>query len=421
MSEHSVINSIGSTDHTNRAGQKARFSSLVSLDLIQRVFLWLMIASSWFVIIEPAPYEILFLVVLCLMLPSGLNLHAAVIPMVLFLLVYNIGGTFSVLPVSQLEYTKPFIITSVYMAITAIFFANAVADDTMRRIAVIKNAYIIAAVLGSIMGMIGYFNIGGMAETWAPIQRAQGTFKDPNVLSTFLIAPAIFLIQDFLLGRQRWPIFASFALLVIIAGLFFAFSRGAWVNAIATGLMLVGLMFILTPSVKLRSRIILLCLFGVIALIGLLSVALSFESIRVLFAERAHLFKSYDGGETGRFGNQLRSLPVLLQSPNGLGPIQFAYYFGHAPHNVYINAFSSYGWLGGFSYLLLIFSTFAIGIKTIFTSTPWQAFAIAVWCPLFFTILQGILIDTDHWRHFYLLLGLMWGLYAATVRHNRAA
>jgi len=268
--------------------------------------------------------------------------------------------------------------------------------------------------------MIGYFNIGGMAEAWAPIQRAQGTFKDPNVLSAFIIAPAIFLIQDFLLGRQRWPVFASLALLIIVAGLFFAFSRGAWVNAMATGLMLVGLMFILTPSIKLRSRIILLCLFGIIALIGLISIALSFPSIRGLFIERANFFNSYDGGETGRFGNQLRSLPVLLQSPNGLGPLQFSIYFGQDPHNVYINAFSSYGWLGGFSYLLLIFSTIAIGIKTIFTRTPWQAFAIAVWCPLFFTILQGVQIDTDHWRHFYLLLGIMWGLYAATVRHNRA-
>ena len=395
-------------------------SSLISLDLVQRTFLWLMIASSWFVIIEPAPYEVLFLVVLALMLPAGLRFHAAVIPMVLFLLAYNLGGGLSVLPVTGLEKTKQFIIVSIYMAVTAIFFANAIADDTMKRIAVIKNAYIIAAVIGSITGMIGYFNIAGMGEAWAPIMRAQGTFKDPNVLSTFLIAPVIFLIQDFLLGRQRWPILATVAFLIIIAGLFFAFSRGAWVSAMASCMMLVGLTFALTPSLKLRSRIILMCIFGAIVLVSLFSVALSFEKIRLLFAERANVFNSYDGGETGRFGNQLRSLPLLLQSPNGLGPLQFSKVFGQDPHNVYINAFSSYGWLGGFSYILLILSTFAIGIKTIFTRTPWQAFAVAVWCPLFFTILQGVQIDTDHWRHFYLLLGLMWGLYAATVRHTRS-
>jgi Ni,Fe-hydrogenase I large subunit len=36
------------------------------------------------------------------------------------------------------------------------------------------------------------------------------------------------------------------------------------------------------------------------------------------------------------------------------------------------------------------------------------------------TILQGVQIDTDHWRHFYILLGLSWGLYAATVEHSPA-
>jgi len=391
----------------------------LSLDAVQRFFLWLMVASSWFVIIEPAPYELLFVVALALMLPSGLKFHAATMPMVLFLMFYNIGGGFSVLPVAGLPDTKMFIITSVYMAMTAIFFANVVADDTMRRIAVIKNAYIIAAVLASIMGLIGYFNIGGMAGAWAPIDRAQGTFKDPNVLSTFLIAPAIFLIQDFLQGRQRWPIFAALALLIIVIAIFFAYSRGAWISVIASVVMLFGLMFILTPSVRLRGRIVLLGILGGFVLVVLFSIAMSIESIRSLFIERANLVNSYDGGQTGRFGNQLRSLSMLLQLPNGFGPRQFSTIFGLAPHNVFLNAFASYGWLGGFSYLLLILSTIVIGFKTVFTRTPWQAFAIAVWAPLFFTILQGVQIDTDHWRHFYLLLGLIWGLYAATVRYQR--
>ena len=29
------------------------------------------------------------------------------------------------------------------------------------------------------------------------------------------------------------------------------------------------------------------------------------------------------------------------------------------------------------------------------------------------------MIDTDHWRHFFLLLGMIWGLAAATYRHLR--
>ncbi len=390
----------------------------ISLDLVQRFFLWLMLASSWFVIIEPAPYEILFLITLFFMLPTGLRFHRATMPLLLFLMLYNIGGAFSMLPVSGEEKVKQFFIVSVYMATTSIFFAAVLSDDTERRIAIIKNGYIIAAVLGSIMGLIGYFNIAGMGGAWAPLDRAQGTFKDPNVLSTFLIAPAIFLIQDLMLGRQKWPLTSALALIIIIAGIFFAFSRGAWVSSVLSGLMLVVLMFLLTPSNKLRSRIVILCLIGVAVLVVLFSIAMSFESIRSLLLERANLINSYDGGERGRFGNQLRSIPFLMERVNGFGPHVFAKLFGQDPHNVFLNAFAAYGWLGGFSYLLLIISTLMIGAKTIFTRTPWQWFSIAIGAPLLFTILQGVQIDTDHWRHFYLLLGLMWGLYAATVKYQ---
>jgi hypothetical protein len=32
----------------------------------------------------------------------------------------------------------------------------------------------------------------------------------------------------------------------------------------------------------------------------------------------------------------------------------------------------------------------------------------------------GNVIDTDHWRHFYLLLGMLWGCLALEHRHQRS-
>ena len=43
---------------------------------------------------------------------------------------------------------------------------------------------------------------------------------------------------------------------------------------------------------------------------------------------------------------------------------------------------------------------------------PTQFHAIAIWSALFVTILQGLQIDTDHWRQFCLMLGPVWGLAA---------
>ena len=36
-------------------------------------------------------------------------------------------------------------------------------------------------------------------------------------------------------------------------------------------------------------------------------------------------------------------------------------------------------------------------------------------------VVEGMVIDTDHWRHFFLLLGMIWGLAAATRDYKRAS
>jgi hypothetical protein len=112
---------------------------------------------------------------------------------------------------------------------------------------------------------------------------------------------------------------------------------------------------------------------------------------------------------------------MLLTSPNGFGPLQFRHLFAEEdPHNVYVNAFASYGWLGGFAYCTLIVTTITAGWSLVFRRSPLQNEAIAFWSCLFVQILQGFQIDTDHWRHFFLLLGCVWGLVAATRRLRRA-
>jgi hypothetical protein len=389
------------------------------LDRIQKGLLWLMFAMGWLVIIEPSPSDLLFVPVVVVFLFSGLVIHATAAPLILFLLLYNLGGFISYLEVSNQTKASLFVITSFYMATVAMFLSFVVPADPIGRMRIIRNAWIIAAVIAATNGMIGYFNVFGMGAAWAPIWRAQGTFKDPNVLSTFLIPPAIFLIQGFLLGTQRWKLVSLASLFIILAGLFLAFSRGAWLNFLLCATLLVMVTFIVAEQKQLRTRIIILVILGVIAGVILLTALLSIPQVRDLFLMRASLVQQYDAGETGRFGNQLRSIPLLLEHPFGFGPTLFRDIFGQDPHNVYMNGFASYGWLGGFSYIVLCLSTIAVGWKIMFTRTPWQHISIAVFLPLLTTMLQGVQIDTDHWRHFYALLGLTWGLYGATVLHVR--
>jgi O-Antigen ligase len=395
-----------------------------SLSQFQTVVVWLMFVSSFVAVIEPAPSDLLFVVVVLSFLTSGLSINPAIAPLILYLLLYNLGAFLSYLQIPYDDSARMFVITSSYMAASAIFLAFYIGQDTMGRLDLIKRALTIAAVIASIIAIAGYFNVSGIvggAQNYRSkvpeFNRAVGFFKDPNVFSTYLIFPTLMLIQGFMLGTQRYKLISTIGLLIMLAALFLAFSRGAWFSFVFSFVLLVGFTFLLTPSSKMRSRIIIFTIIGMMAAAILLAMLLSIEQVRNLFLARFSLVQSYDAGETGRFGNQLNSIPLLLRLPLGFGPLQFGQIFAFAPHNVYISSFASYGWLGGISYFVLIICTLMIGLKSLITRTPWQNFAIVVYCPLVSTILQGVQIDTDHWRHFYWLLGLTWGLFAASLTY----
>jgi hypothetical protein len=158
---------------------------------------------------------------------------------------------------------------------------------------------------------------------------------------------------------------------------------------------------------------------GVVALALLLVVLLSFDSIGGMFRERAQLIQSYDVGQGGRFRLQELALSDLLDFPNGMGPLEFARVHGLQQHNVYLQAFLVYGWVGGIAYILLLLATVLVGLRAAFARTPWQPYAITALAAFAGEMAEGFVIDTDHWRHFYLLLGMIWGLAAATSRHRR--
>jgi O-antigen ligase len=387
----------------------------VPLRFLQDAMLWLFIASGCLVFIEPSPYEMLFPMLVLVFLPSGLRPTGAAAPLVAFLLLYNLGGVASLVPFLGDVVGERFVAISFFMALNAVFFAALLAEDTLRRMRIIRSAWIMAALFASVPAILGYFDVGGMAAHFAPVGRAQGTFKDPNVYATFLTAPLVFLVQSLMTGTARRPLLSAAALLILLAGLFLSFSRGGWAVTAGAVLLMTGLTFISTPDFRLRGRLVVASVTGATVVVGLTALALTIEPIREVFAERSSLAQSYDIGETGRFANQLNAVPMLLERPNGLGPQRFYLTFGSDPHNVYVNAFASYGWLGGLAYLLLIAATLSVCWKIVFTPSPWRAHAIAVAAPLLMIIIQGVQIDTDHWRHFYLLLGLAFGLFGASI------
>lgn len=398
-----------SADHPLQEAPAGRLA--ISYAAIKRGTLWLLGACSGFALIEPSPYEIAFLLALFVFAVTGIRFSQKLLPMVVLLLAYNIGGIISLIPWMDEPDSVRFTAVSVYLMITSVFFAAIMAEDTAGRLETLLKGYLFAAWCAGLAAILGYFDVAGLGSIFTLYGRASGTFKDSNVLGPFLVLPILWILHRALVGRiglVRGLILIS----VPVLALFLTFSRGAWGNLIASAMMMAGLAFLTAPNATQRGRIVLLTLAACLVALAALAVALSFENIREVFEVRASLDQSYDQGVTGRFGNQLRSIPLLLDAPNGFGPLRFRWHFPEDPHNVYINAFASYGWLGGLAWIGLTAATCFVGWRLVFRRSPWQQEVTVLWSVLFVTILQGLQIDTDHWRHLYLMLGLVWGLAA---------
>jgi hypothetical protein len=61
-----------------------------------------------------------------------------------------------------------------------------------------------------------------------------------------------------------------------------------------------------------------------------------------------------------------------------------------------------------------------LGFRHLFERVPWQRTYLAVFAAFLGTVGENFIIDTDHWRHFWMMLGTMWGMFAAAQHHRNA-
>jgi hypothetical protein len=137
-----------------------------------------------------------------------------------------------------------------------------------------------------------------------------------------------------------------------------------------------------------------------------------------MFKQRASFDQSYDEGRFGRFGRHILGAEMALDLPFGIGPLQFHNYFPEDTHNSYLNAFMSGGWLAGICYPALVAVTVVMGFRHALTPVPWQRMYLAIFAAFLGTAGEAFIIDTDHWRHFWMMLGTMWGMFAAAQAYK---
>jgi hypothetical protein len=386
---------------------------------LQRALVWLVGASSAIVFIEPSPYELVTLAATILFFATGLRLRLVFMPLVLLLFLINIGYTISAIPFLEKSDVANWIATSWYMAVTVVFLAMVVSEDTAARLDMLGRGLIVGGLIAAMTGIAGYFDlIPGGHDLLTLYERARGTFKDPNVLGAFLILPSLFALQSVVSDRFAKSFRSTIALGIMGFAILLAFSRAAWGGLILTSAFMLALMVLTSQSRGQRSRIIVMAVVASIVVVMLIAVLLSFDSIGEMFRQRASFDQSYDEGRFGRFGRHILGADMALDLPFGIGPLQFSRYFPEDTHNSYLNAFMSGGWIAGICYPALVFITVIMGFRHIFVRVPWQRANLAIFAAFLGTVGESFIIDTDHWRHFWMMLGAMWGMFAAAQRHR---
>ncbi|HEV7440806.1 MAG TPA: O-antigen ligase family protein [Methylobacterium sp.] len=381
-----------------------------------RVMLAAFIFFACFAFSETSPYDVIALPAMALWAFLGIRLHRGVVPLLGLLILYVAAIVMALIPYLDEAFPLTWTIQLIYLALTCVFFAMLFSDETRGRMELALRAYTASCVFSAGLGIVGYLDLIGIEDLFYKYGRASGTFQDPNVFGSFLTLGALYLMHGLLNGTARRPVAALAGLLVILAGIFLSFSRGSWGGTVVAVLVMVVSVYAATPSARLRRRIVLLTLvtlgLGVVAIIGLLSV----DHVAKMFETRAAVTQDYDEGETGRFGNQIRGIGMLLAMPFGMGPMHWRLTFGLEPHNSYIGSFANGGWLGGAVFIGIVLATGFVGFRLLARPSPYRAHAQIVWPALLMFFLQALQIDIEKWRHVYMMLGMVWALEAARLR-----
>lgn len=406
-----------SASHAYGAGRPLTFSA----EGLREGIVWLAVASSFFVMFEPAPYDLLFILAIGVFAATGLNLPRALLPFVLLVILYQLGAVLTLTLVYDRADTQKWTTVGVFLSGTGVFYSLLLAERTEIRGRLIANAWVIAGAIGGALAIVGYFHLAPFSDQLLIYGRAKATFKDPNVYAPYLIFPALVLIQRLYAVDIRKSLLVLLPLGLIMSGIFLSFSRGSWGHLIGSAALMTALTILAAPTPARRARILLICGAAALGAALLIAVLLSMPSVSSLFAERASLEQNYDVGRYGRFGRHAAGFQLALERPLGIGIFQFAKLFGADVHNTYLNAFMSYGWLGGIALPTLVIVTFVFAGRTILVPTPWRPIFICAFSTWSVLMMEAWVIDVDHWRHQWALLGMTWGFIAATLRWQATA
>jgi O-antigen ligase len=358
------------------------------------------------VLVEPAPADLVFFVVIAAALVTGRlrgqRVSAAAVGIVGVFLALNLV---SAVEVVDYERALTFFATTAYVAVLALWLMGWVSNR--RRAKVAAGGYVVAAALSTSLGLAALFVPLPGRDLMVFEDRVQALFKDPNVFGPFLVPAALILVEETLTPRlfglrRLWK---GLLLTLLMLGLIFSASRGAWVNlALGAGVLLLVMALRRGGGRKVLLALVLALVAGV-----LVAGAVSISGSGDFLSDRARV-QSYDAD---RFGAQAAGLEPAQRYPFGVGPGQFELVAPISAHSTYVRVFAEQGLPGILAFFALFLFTLGAAVANAVAGRDTygigSAALLGAWCGL---LVNSFVIDTLHWRHLWVVAALIWAGWA---------
>lgn len=398
-------------------------------------------ALSAFVFVEPAPVDIMALIIGVYALISGKisfqRVHYRVIIPValigLFLLINGFGVLDATATLPSLQY---FVITT-YLAGYLILSSFSTKGISVSLIRGMFNGMCLAAVFSVLFGVCQIFNvlpgitmgIKNFMEIFSNSipshevgvvygTRISGFFKDPNVFGPFLIPVILYsmmrISEEKGLGIIKWVGLN----IIFISGVILTFSRGAWVNGVVSIIILLLLFLSIKETGIMRKSNIIFYIAVIVTIVLFGSTYASFlgDAVWNTFNARS----SYQSYDDDRFATQYRSFVLAQDNLFGVGPGQSEAKLGMSNHSLYARTALDNGYSGLVVLLLFIFLTGCRLLYILKACDNQSRGIIFVIIASFIGILvNSVVIDTIHWRNFWILLALVWNVQMRTEQEQQ--
>ena len=322
----------------------------------------------------------------------------------------------------DISYAGSFVLITVFMLTFWFFTLGVVTKFEERGLRIIMSGYTIGGVLSACFGLLAYFGVLSRMSSSLPFirnlqldetvlffgQRMRGFFKDPNVFGPYMVVIAAYALcqlqslRNSVAPKIAWTAAALIASLSVLL----SFSRAAWVNYVIT-LTIVAALNTLTSHRQNRSRrsVITLLLVGVFVATAV-GYALTNQRVNDVAVDRSEK-QSYD---EDRFIKQVEALDLGLTNPLGIGPGQSQLVLGYSPHSLPLGLFAENGVVGVLSVmgfvLVTLIRSFLLSLRA--ANQFQRSMFILVTAAIAGTLLNSLVIDPLHWRHFWFLLALGW-------------